>query len=62
MLGILMQERGANEESIAEELERRIKVLRWLAENKIRDYMRVSSYINKYYKDPEKTLKELGVF
>ena len=62
MLGIIMQERGANEESIAEELQRRVSILRWLAEHKIRDLRQVSSYINKYYKDPEGTLREIGVF
>jgi len=62
MLGIIMQERGANEESIAEELQRRITFLRWLTEHKVRDFRQVSSYINKYYKDPERTLKDMGVF
>jgi hypothetical protein len=36
------------------ELERRKRILEWLDSQGIKDYLEVTSYINMYYKEPER--------
>jgi len=49
--------RGGKLEDALADIERRRKILEWLRENKINDYIEVTKYINLYYKEPEKILK-----
>ncbi|MGC9200757.1 MAG: type II/IV secretion system ATPase subunit [Candidatus Aenigmatarchaeota archaeon] len=51
---------GISYEDILEDLERRKKFLRWLLSQGIKDYKEVSSYINEYYKNPEKFREIIG--
>jgi flagellar protein FlaI len=51
---------GISYEDILEDLERRKKFLRWLLSQGIKDYKEVSSYINEYYKNPEKFSEIIG--
>ncbi len=55
-----MQERGATEQSIGDELRRRAALLKWLQKNGIRYYKDVNYYINKYNKSAEKVMDEIG--
>ncbi len=60
ILSIIMQERGATEQSIGDELRRRAALLKWLQKNGIRYYKDVNYYINKYNKSAEKVMEEIG--
>jgi len=50
---------GLPEESLLEELERREKVLQWLADKRLCDYKSVSLHIHAYYTDPKSVLKSI---
>lgn len=52
---------GLPEESLFEEIERRKRVLEWLAVKRFSDYKTVSTYVYRYYLDPQSVLKEMGV-
>ncbi len=51
---------GIKYEDVLEEIERRKKFLKWLFSRGIKDYKEVSSYINDYYKNPDKFKEILG--
>ncbi|MEM5832150.1 MAG: type II/IV secretion system ATPase subunit [Candidatus Aenigmatarchaeota archaeon] len=51
---------GLSYEDVMKELERRKKFLIWLKNQNIKDYVQVTSYINEYYKTPEKFWKIIG--
>ncbi len=50
----LAEAKGGTLEDAKEELVKRQQVLEWLLSKNIKDYMEVVSYINMYYKEPEK--------
>jgi flagellar protein FlaI len=50
---------GSTREGIFLEVERRMKVIDWLHQNNIRDYVNVGRIINEYYQDPEGLLERL---
>jgi len=60
LLNIIMQERGATEQSIGDELRRRAALLKWLQKNGIRYYKDVNYYLNKYSKSSDKVMEEIG--
>lgn len=51
---------GISHEEILKELEIRKKFLTWLKNQGIKDYIKVTSYINEYYKNPAKFLQILA--
>ncbi|MEM5875471.1 MAG: type II/IV secretion system ATPase subunit [Candidatus Aenigmatarchaeota archaeon] len=57
----IAQNLGVSYEDVLKELERRKRFLIWLKNQGIRDYIQVTSYINEYYKNPEKFWKIIGV-
>jgi flagellar protein FlaI len=54
---------GRDLNELLEEHKKRIKILKWMLENDIRNYKKVAEVVGKYYRDPESLLKkmELGV-
>lgn len=52
---------GLSEDILIEEIEKREKVLKWLASKKLSDYEVVSTYIYRYYIDSKSVLKEMEV-
>ena len=50
---------GGNMEQAVEEINRRQKILEWLKEKGIRDYLEVTKQINLYYKEPQKILDQI---
>ncbi len=52
---------GRGKRELIEEVGRRKIILEWLATNMIRSYKEVATYVQKYYLDPYKVLKEIGV-
>ncbi len=53
--------RGWSAKELDEELERRRKILEYLAEHDIKDYRRVSAVVHAYQSKPEKVLDQLGI-
>ncbi|OYT42273.1 MAG: secretion system protein E [Candidatus Aenigmarchaeota archaeon ex4484_224] len=51
---------GQNYKEAFKEIENRKKVLEWLYQKGIRDFDEVNKWINRYYKEKEKVLKEIG--
>lgn len=51
---------GQSEEMILDEIERRMKVLQWLADNKLSEYRWVARTVYRYYMSPQTILKEIG--
>jgi len=54
---------GRDLNELLEEHKRRIKILKWMLENDVRNYKKVAEVVGKYYRDPESLLQkmELGV-
>ncbi len=52
---------GRSRDELIEEIARRKAILEWLSANMIRSYREVAAYVQKYYMDPRKVLKEIGV-
>ncbi len=61
MVEKLVQARGGKVEEAYAEIERRRKILEWMYNSEIRDYQEVTSIINRYYKEPEVLMKEIGM-
>lgn len=53
---------GGNLEDTLQEIERRKKILEWMKEKRITDYLEVTKMINTYYKEPQKVLQQMGDF
>jgi flagellar protein FlaI len=51
--------RGSTLEAALQEVERRQKILEWLMQKNVTDYKEFTSYVNTYYKEPEKILSLL---
>ncbi len=54
---------GRDLDEVMEEYRKRIMILKWMAEQDIRDYKKVADIIGKYYRDPKSVMAkiELGV-
>jgi flagellar protein FlaI len=52
--------KGGTEKEALEEIEKRAKVIKWLKEKEIKDYMENVKYINMYYKEPNKLFEMMG--
>jgi len=52
--------KGMSKEEALREIERRKKILEWMLKNGIKDYLDVVKIINRYYKEKEELLKEIG--
>ncbi|HEV2193483.1 MAG TPA: type II/IV secretion system ATPase subunit [Nitrosopumilaceae archaeon] len=48
---------GRDLKDILEEHQKRISILKWMLENDIRDYKKVSDIVGKYYQDPESLMR-----
>ncbi|MCP1662028.1 MAG: secretion system protein E [Methanocalculus sp. MSAO_Arc1] len=55
----IMEERGWNDERIAEELKRRQEVLEWMRVTKIRHYKDVSAILMEYYRNPDDVITRI---
>jgi len=53
--------KGISVEEAWKEISRRKSVLEWMLKNGIKDYEKVSSFINQYYKNPEKVLEKIDI-
>jgi archaeal flagellar protein FlaI len=51
---------GASYEEALREIERRKRVLDWLVNRGIKDYMEVNKIINEYYKEPLRIMEMIG--
>ncbi len=54
--------KGISVEEAWKEIEKRKSILEWMLKNQIKDYEKVSSLINEYYKNPEKVLSRVDQF
>lgn len=60
LLGKIATVSNMNQSEIAEEIEKRSKVLEWLVVRKITDYRKIAAIINLYYTSRELLLERLG--
>lgn len=51
---------GVNEDHVKAELNKRIKIIKWLKENKITDYKDVGRIITAFYTNPDALLEEIS--
>ncbi|MDX1596854.1 MAG: type II/IV secretion system ATPase subunit [Nitrosopumilaceae archaeon] len=56
----ISEQTGIDFETILEEHQRRIQILKWLNANNIREHKQVSEMIRKYYNDPDAVLKKIN--
>jgi flagellar protein FlaI len=56
----LVESKGGRLEDALIEIERRKKILEWMKEKGIRDYLEVTKLIGQYYKEPDKILQKIG--
>ncbi len=52
---------GKDLKEILEEHQRRMRILKWMMEQDVRDYKKVSDVVGKYYRDPNSVLSKLEV-
>jgi flagellar protein FlaI len=52
---------GRDLKEVLDEHQKRIVILKWMLENDIRDYKKVSDMVGKYYRDPDSLLKQIEV-
>lgn len=52
---------GKDLTQILEEHQRRVSILKWMIENDIRDYKRVTEVVGKYYRNPESLMEKMTV-
>ncbi len=50
---------GKDLTQILEEHQKRISILKWMLENDIRDYKKVSDFVGKYYRNPESLMEKI---
>jgi flagellar protein FlaI len=55
----IIEDKGIDEKSIWEEVQRRTRILHWMAKNDIRYYIDVGKVIQQYYKNPQEVLKNI---
>ncbi|MDE1844437.1 MAG: type II/IV secretion system ATPase subunit [Thaumarchaeota archaeon] len=51
---------GKELSEVLEEHKKRMDILKWMTEQNIRDYKKVSEIVGKYYRDPKSVLVQLG--
>lgn len=51
---------GGSEKDAVKEIERRMRIIEWLEQKNVKDYLEVIKYINQYYKEPKKLLESMG--
>jgi len=51
---------GKDLNEVLEEHKKRMDILKWMTEQNIRDYKKVSEVVGKYYRDPKSVLVQLG--
>lgn len=56
----IVESRGGLLEDALIEIQRRKKVLEWMKEKEMRDFLEVTALINKYYKEHDKILEMIG--
>jgi flagellar protein FlaI len=57
----LVKAKGGTVEEAYAEIERRRQILEWMYKKELVDYKEVTNVINRYYKEPQNLLKEIGL-
>lgn len=52
--------KGGTEKDAFEEIQKRVKILKWLKEKGVKDFIENVNYINLYYKEPKKLFDMMG--
>ena len=60
VLQSIIEDKGIEEKSVWEEVQRRARVLDWMKENKVRYFEDVGEIIKGYYSNPEKLLDKIS--
>jgi len=60
MLRKIAESTDLNENGVAEEIKKRVNVIRWMVKNKIRDYKKVGTILNLFYTDQAFLLSRIG--
>lgn len=60
LLQRISEQTGVDYEEILNEFETRVYLLKWMLENNIRSYKKVSETIGKFYRDPRSIMKKIG--
>lgn len=60
LLQRISEQTGVDYEEILNEFETRVYLLKWMLENNIRSYKKVSETIGKFYRDPRSVMKKIG--
>ncbi|MBN3037601.1 MAG: type II/IV secretion system ATPase subunit [Candidatus Diapherotrites archaeon] len=55
----IIEDKGIEEKSIWEEIQRRTRILEWMSANDIRYYIDVGKILQQYYKNPEAVIKNI---
>ena len=50
---------GKDVSELLEEHKRRVRILKWLVEQEVRDFRKVAEVVGKYYRDPQAILSQL---
>jgi flagellar protein FlaI len=59
-VGKIAVTKGGTEKDAFEEIQRRVRILEWLKEKEIKDFLENVKYINMYYKEPSKLFEMMG--
>jgi flagellar protein FlaI len=59
-VGKIAAAKGGTEKDAFEEIHRRARILEWLKEKGIKDFLEITKYINMYYKEPSKLFEMMG--
>jgi len=59
LLEKLAEQTGQTINDVLQEFEHRVRILRWMLENDIRSYKKVSEIVGKYYRDPQSLLNKI---
>ena len=60
LLQRISEQTGVDYEEVLNEFETRVYLLKWMLENNIRSYKKVSETIGKFYRDPRSIMKKIG--
>ncbi len=59
LLGRLCRDEGITESKLKAEIVNRVKVLKWMKENDVKDYRQVGDVISQYYSSPQKVINAI---
>ena len=59
LLGRLCRDEGITESKLKAEIVNRIKVLKWMKENDVKDYRQVGDVISQYYSSPQRVINAI---